>query len=273
MWTVSKIILASALLLGAAAAGAHDLWIEPATFAPRPGEPVALRLRVGQDLVGEPLPLIPQLVREFVAVDAQARRAPVANRPGADPAGVLRAAAPGALVIGYHSHPSRVVLEADKFNAYLAEEGLDAVIALRAERGETTMAVREQFARCAKSLLRVGGGVGGGVGAAGAADQTLGLPLELVAEADPDALGANGVLPLRLSYLGQPLAGALVVAMNSRDPADKQLQRSDRDGRVRFTLRAGGGLWLIKAVHMVAAPAGADADWSSYWASLTFETR
>jgi hypothetical protein len=32
-------------------------------------------------------------------------------------------------------------------------------------------------------------------------------------------------------------------------------------------------MWLIKAVHMVPAPAGARADWASFWASLTFDMR
>jgi len=32
-------------------------------------------------------------------------------------------------------------------------------------------------------------------------------------------------------------------------------------------------MWLVKAVHMVPAPAGSDADWRSFWASLTFESR
>jgi len=41
---------------------------------------------------------------------------------------------------------------------------------------------------------------------------------------------------------------------------------------VRFKLRP-GGMWLIKAVHMVPAPADSHADWASYWASLTFEMR
>ena len=30
-------------------------------------------------------------------------------------------------------------------------------------------------------------------------------------------------------------------------------------------------MWLIKAVHMIPAPQGVDAEWSSYWASLTFQ--
>ena len=76
-------------------------------------------------------------------------------------------------------------------------------------------------------------------------------------------------LPMRLTFQGEALAGALVVAMNSRNPADKQSARSDAQGRVRFALRS-GGLWLVKAVHMERAAVESDADWRSYWASLTF---
>jgi hypothetical protein len=31
------------------------------------------------------------------------------------------------------------------------------------------------------------------------------------------------------------------------------------------------GMWLVKAVHMIEAPAGSGAQWASFWASLTFE--
>jgi uncharacterized GH25 family protein len=91
-----------------------------------------------------------------------------------------------------------------------------------------------------------------------------------VAERNPYTLGADEALPLRLTYGDQPLAGALVMALNSLHPAARQAARTDRDGRVRFNLRP-GGMWLVKAVHMVEAPAGADAEWASFWASLTFE--
>ena len=41
---------------------------------------------------------------------------------------------PGLLVIGYRSNPSAIELAAEKFNQYLKEDGLDAVVALRARR-------------------------------------------------------------------------------------------------------------------------------------------
>jgi len=60
----------------------------------------------------------------------------------------------------------------------------------------------------------------------------------------------------------------LVVAFNKLNPDEKQSVRSDAQGRAKFRVDA-NGVWLIKAVHIL--PAG--ADWSSYWASLTFERK
>ena len=101
-------------------------------------------------------------------------------------------------------------------------------------------------------------------------DRPLGFTLELVAEGNPYTARPNQDMPVRLTYENRPLAGALVVAMNRLNPAEKLSARTDKDGRARFKLRP-GGMWLIKAVHMVPAPAASHADWASYWASLTFE--
>jgi uncharacterized GH25 family protein len=244
---------------------AHDMWIVPTTFSPEPGEIVGVRLRIGQDLLGDPLPRNPALVNQFVVEDAAGRK-PVIGRDGADPAGFVRVAVPGLLVIGYRSNPSAIELAAETFNQYVKEEGLDAVAALRARRNETGASAHELFSRCAKSLVLSGSP------SEAQGDRRLGFPLELVAERNPYAIPAAQDLPVRLTYENRPLAGALVVAMNRLNPSEKLAARSDNDGRVRFRLRP-GGMWLIKAVHMVPAPAGANAEWASFWASLTFELR
>ena len=242
---------------------AHDMWIEPTTFRPEVGQILSVRLRVGQDLLGDPLLLDPSLVNQFVVQDGDGRR-PIVRRAGSDPAGLVRVATPGVLVIGYHSHPSAIEMAAEKFNQYLKEEGLDAVSATRASRKETGAAARELFSRCAKSLVFSGSSNDD------RGDRRLGFPLELMAERNPYAAGADRDLPVRLLYENQPLAGALVVAMNRLNPAEKMSARTDAEGRVRFKLQP-GRMWLIKAVHMVPAPADARAEWASFWASLTFE--
>ena len=253
---------AGAALFCAAPVFAHDLWIEPTTFAPRPGQLVGVKLRVGMNLEGDPVPRYASLIRQFlVATDSD--RKPLPGREGADPAGFLRATGTGMEVLGYFSSPSRIELPAEKFNAYLEDEGLDPVIAARARRGQADTPGRELYSRCAKSLIL------SGPASEAKGDRRLGFPLELVAERNPYALRDGGDVPIRLLWQGRPLEGALVVAVNSAAPKEKLSARSDSEGRVRFRLRP-GGMWLVKAVHMVPA-SGADADWQSYWASLTFE--
>lgn len=261
-YRAAGLIIATLLVWTAPPLRAHDAWIEPTQFHPAAGAIVGARLRVGQNLIGDPLPRDGARIREFVVEDGSGRR-PLIGHDGDDPAGVLRVAAPGLLVIGYHSYPSVVTEASQKFERYLAEEGLDAIAVERARSGATGD-VRELFSRCAKSLV-----LSGPVGAA-QADRALGFTLELVAERNPYDAGAGEALPVRLTYEGRPLAGALVVAINRDDPAGKLAVRSDADGRVRFVLPR-GGFWLVKAVHMIPAPAGTDAQWQSFWASLTFD--
>ena len=74
---------------------------------------------------------------------------------------------------------------------------------------------------------------------------------------------------MRLLYQGKPLAGALVMALDTTDAQTPQQVRSDAEGHASFTLPRAGA-WLIKAVHMIPAPRDAGADWESFWASLTF---
>lgn len=251
------------LLLGFLLSGpvlAHDFWIEPSTFRPAPGGRVAVRLRVGQNLLGDPVPREPQRIERFAAINGTGE-AGVPGVPGSDPAGWLSPSSPGLTWIVYDSGHDSVQLDAAKFDAYLGEEGLERIRKLR-KAGPGP--VKEIYSRCAKSLLAVG--VGPGVGY----DKVLGLELELVAEKNPYALKPGEDLPLRLLYKGKPLDGALLVAIPKGAPDSRVSARSDRHGKAAVRLDR-PGFWLVKAVHMVPAPAGSGAEWESLWASLTFE--
>ena len=230
-------LLVVAIVLSRASLTAHDMWIDPTTFSPESGQIVGVRLRVGQDLLGDPLPRDPAIINQFIFEDAAGRK-PLVGRDGADPAGFLRVATPGLLVVGYRSNPSAVELTAEKFNQYLKEEGLDAVAALRGRRNETGTKAHEIFSRCAKSLIL------SGTAKEEEGDRPLGFTLELVAERNPYAIRAGQDLPVRLTYENRPLAGALVVAMNRRNPSEKLSARTDSDGRVRFRLPL-AGMWLV----------------------------
>ena len=261
---VCAAVVAGLAIIAAAQAtlAAHDMWIEPAAFMPQPGQVVALRLRVGQGLLGDPLAHDARLIREFIVDDGSGRK-PVVAREGGDPAGLIRPLASGLAVVGYYSTPSVVELTPEKFNQYVEEEGLDAVAAERAKRRLLAAGGRDAFTRCAKSLVLTG------ASSPDQQDRALGFPLELVAGGNPCALDASRDLPVTLTWQGRPLAGVLVQAMNRKNPAEVQRQRTDRNGRVSFHV-GNEGTWLIKAVHMQLAAGSDGHDWESYWASLTF---
>ena len=250
------------ILLASTGALAHELWIEPSGFRPAPGELVRLRLLVGERLAGEPVPRNDAWIERFEALhDGVSAR--VVGIDGGDPAGLLRPEAGGVLVV-YASRPAYVEVDPSKFENYLDAEGLDAPRAARAQAHATAIPGRERFSRCAKALLAVDGRSGRG------AITPAGLTLELIPESDPYALGPGDNLTVRLLYLGRPLAGALVKAMEREDPLDPVVSRTDAAGRARLRLPRAGA-WLIHAVHMVPARGDPRADWESFWASLTFE--
>jgi uncharacterized GH25 family protein len=255
--------LSACALFAAQQAFAHDLWIEPSLFRPAVGERVAVALRVGQQLRGEPTPRIPPLIDRFV-LQARTREVPVVGRGGADPAGWTVVGEAGLQWLGYQSNAYPMTIEPQKFEAYLKEEGLERVIALRANKGQSSMPGRERFYRCAKALLAVP--------AEATLPKPLGFTLELMPRRNPYALRAGEALPLSLTFRGKPIANVLVVAMRKEAPQKAVHARTDAAGRVSLPLD-GEGFWLVKAVHMEAAPPGAEVDWESWWASMTFDLR
>src|SRR5207245_11530925 len=130
--------------LGAAAACgvaapllAHDFWIESPSCRPQLGELVGLVLGVGQGFRGDPVPLMPDKIVKFVTVSPAGAETRVDGVAGRDPAGRARVTEPGYVIVGYRSSPSSLELPADKFEAYLKEEGLEKVSEARARRGES----------------------------------------------------------------------------------------------------------------------------------------
>jgi uncharacterized GH25 family protein len=262
---IARLLIIAVLTLSAIPLAAHDMWIEPTSFLPDAGSVVGLRLRIGQDFLGDPLPRDPALIDQFITVDATGRK-PVYGHDGGDPAGLIRVTEPGVVIAGYQSHPAPIVIPAPTFNQYIKDEGLDAIAQLRAGRNQTNSEAREIFARCAKSLVRYGTPTNT------QGDRTLGFTLELVAQKNPYTLRAGEDFPVDLTYEGRPLSNALVIAMNRANPMAKLTARTDAKGHVNFRLPQ-DGTWLIKAVHMIPAPAGTNAEWESFWASLTFQLK
>jgi len=266
----SALALLLALVFGSAQVAAHDFWIMPARFQSPAGSTLALALRVGEDLRGEPVTRQARRVERFIIRGPDGER-PVGGKEGQDPAGLASLPTPGLYIVGYRSLPSSVTLTASKFEQYLAEEGLEAIIEQRKKMGRSHTPGVEIYSRCAKALVRADAPIGQASAPDASMtgyDRPLDFRLELIPETNPydTSIATQRV---RLLYDGRPLQDTLVVAVPQHARVPKQSARTDADGRVVLTLTP--GVWLVKAVHMVQAPPGVVAEWESLWASLTFE--
>lgn len=191
--------------------------------------------------------------------------------------------------------PHLITLKPQDFTSYVTAEGLEAVVAERARRGESAKPGRERYARYAKALVRIGSATASSptMSAAANASETRSaatqssstisaatrevgdmLALELVPERDPYTVHIGDRLPLRVLFRGKPLSGALVSGVYAssvgRPDEFPVSARTDAQGRVTISL-AFPGPWLIRMVHMVRLDGAPDADWESFWGSLTFD--
>ncbi len=262
-----KPLLPSLLLTLAVAspAVAHDFWIEPSSLRPAVGERVGIALRVGQELVGEPVPRRSNRIVRFDQIDPGGVVRPLDGLAGADPAGLFLPVAPGLHWALYQGNRAVLQLEAAKFSAYLREEGLERIVDERAALGESDRAGRETYSRSALAALcaRGEGALAGAVG-------PFGLTLELVPESDPCSWRAGDEIAVRLLFRGKPLAGARFEALHAERLEDRPAGRTDDQGWIRIRLDQ-PGRWLLKAVQMERALAIPEIEWESFWASLRFE--
>ena len=240
---------------------AHEFWLAPSTHHAEVGEQVAINAMIGEGSKAASLERRPSHIRRFQVFDGQIR-SDVDGRRFRRPTGRFTGRTVGVHVISYESEPQLVELTGDKFEKYLRSEGLDEVLLDRQAAAEPAKAVRESFSRYAKSLVQVGGSSDG--------DAVLGLPMEIVALANPFRLVSGDTLVVRVLLEGEPLPGVLVKAFALGDETVRRGVRTDGAGLARFPVTT-SGRWLLNAVFMERAEQDDALDWTSWWASLTFE--
>lgn len=253
------------LCLSTAALYAHEFWLEPETFRLQPGERTVLMMRVGENFKGEVWKFGQSRVLSFLQCHRSATKplAPIITDGAAAPVPLLLEQQ-GTYLIGLHTSPKFIELDAEKFTHYLKEEGLTDILELRHARGEAKKAARELYRRCAKTLIQVGN----------TADETgstvLGFPLEIIPEQNPYALNAGETLRAKILFQAAPLAQAQVKIWHKHNGKVKtQLLYTDEQGLVEFSIVPQGS-WMISLVKMIEAADKAQADYESFWASLTF---
>lgn len=244
---------------------AHEFWITPGSFTPSLGEAVTLKLQVGENIKGDPVPFSKPYVAAFRHYSKQGVRELASALPTSGQSNAsLTFDLGGTHMLAIDTHPNQVTLSADRFNAYLHDEGLDAIIKMREIAGKASLPGRERYRRHIKTVLNVDNKTDA------TAMARTGQRLEIIPLTHPTHKSPGDMLNFLLLFEGKPLVGTLVKAWHQKDEQVFIIRaRSDKDGIVRFTLPFSGA-WMMSTVHMIAVLDAAETDWESFWGNLTF---
>lgn len=264
---LSSLLLAGLCCLAAWPAAAHEFWLQARPPMTAVAGVTELTLRVGENFDGELTPFVDErtvALRHYAAGAVTDLAARLPRRTA-----VPRLAVPlpaGTSLIAFDSQPIEFSLSADRFHAYLHDEGLDHVIEQRKAAGKDTTPGRERYRRHVKTLLQAGP-VSDGTYAL-----RTGQRMEITPLSDPFAAAPGATLRFRLSFDGKPLSDVLVKGWHRHRDQSQLLiirARTDAAGEVGLSLPYAGE-WMVSAVHMQPAQGAANADWDSYWGNLTF---
>jgi uncharacterized GH25 family protein len=268
----------SATLVIALAAGspvhAHDFWLQPDAFWASSNADIPLSLQVGHGTFRQRSPIPARRITQFQAVTPDGATVDLRSRltlGSATGDGDLQFPESGQYILVFQTdHEAQTHLPSIRFNDYLRSEGLTPALQERARSKHMEKDGSERYSRCAKSVLQVGP-----VNAQSQDHLTrpVGLPLEIVPEADPYSSPAPSTLPVRVLYQGQPLAGALVKMTDLKNDASPyELHLTDQTGRARFSMPH-SGTWLLNVIWTRALPPTEEVDFETTFSSLSFGFR
>jgi uncharacterized GH25 family protein len=256
---------------GVAQVVAHDFWLQPSEYWISPDALTPMTLQVGHGPFRQRSPIPARRITRFQAIAPNGTVVDLQNRlqPGqAAEDGDFRFTTPGAYVLVLQTDDSaQAHLPSIRFNDYLRVEGLTPALDQRARANQMDRDGSERYSRCAKSVVQVG--------PVGPSPQTgvgkpVGLPLEIVPEANPYGVPRQPILPVRVIYAGHPLAGALVKLTDlNNDASPFEVHLSDRDGRASFTMPSSGS-WLLNVIWTKILPRSEETDFETVFSSLSF---
>lgn len=246
----------------------HEMWLQPSAFTVAPGEPVGITLLVGDAADVKPWKFAWEKLNSFRSYGPEGMRDEQATIGTIAKGGIIAPApswqAAGTHLLAFESNHQPHSMVAAKFNAYLKEDGLEAVVDARRRAGTTGRPGREIYSRRTKALIQVGATPTDGI------LQPIGQTLELVPEHNPYSPGSDTKFPVRTLFQGRALPGALV-ALTALATGSKPIQKqiTDAEGRAVFDVARRGG-WMVSVVWSRPIENNKAAEFETIFTSLTF---
>lgn len=242
----------------------YEVWLLPQKFSFQPGEKAVVTITTSNDFSGDPVDVqkesIEKTAHYFLSGSEDLK---AAVKEGAKDHLDITLSREGTHLVAMQSVPVSVKVDAEEFNTYLKDQGLDEAYSQREKTNALGKEGNETYSWYAKLLLQAGK----------AGDDTykkiVGTPLEIIPEKNPYMLKTGDFIRFKIVWQGKPLFGAMVkvfIKKNSRTGLQTIYTR--QDGMIEVPV-SGGGSWMVSVVKMIPSK-NAQADWRSFRASLVF---
>lgn len=253
------------IVILAVSANAHEFWLDPGKFIYKKGDAMTLRFEVGEDFHGEGWTGNREKVNSLQH-HKESGTVSIADRVSSNKGDSLRMPLDeeGTQMISFNSNNSFISLPAKEFETYLLEDQLGNALDYRKRNREQDSTGREYYQRSVKTIFQVGSRTTLNI------TKPTGLPLDLVPLQNPYQLKDEDSLTVKVLFRGEPVQGQyMVVWHRNREIFLKVAYRTDKNGEIRFPVLP-RSKWMVSTVRMERLPEGQQADWQSYWGSLTW---
>lgn len=266
---MKRILRTLPLLLLPVALLAHDTWLIPSTFAPKPGDKVQLRLATSMAFPTSDGAAAPDRITRFTLRTGAGSQSVAGYRvDGNFLVADVTLPQSGHAIVVLETKPRVLVMKPAEFSEYLKEEGAKEVLAARAASGQSSAPGRERYRKITKTILCVGD----------AKDQAFAqsdnLWLEVIPERSTCGLKSGDTLSVRVLFNGTAYAGAHLAAGYEGPTGHNYPVNLLTDAQGRATVKLDrAGVWYVRTHRILATAGDPEADWQSAFSTLTFEVR
>lgn len=259
-----RFITLTLILLTAFIAQSHEFWLQPRKFKYSLNEEMIIDFFVGENFDGEPWDMkknrIEKLDLSHLSKTIDLRQQ---VKPDAKEKLKYKFAEEGTYMLTMQTNNAYIELDAEKFNEYLKEDGLENALELRTKSNTLDKPTKEFYSRFVKLLVQAGNQT----------DNTFskktGMRIEIIPKQNPYLLKSGDYLQCLVLFNGQPSAHQMVKVWNKiGNTTFQQNNYTENDGTIKFPISSKGP-WMVSTVMMIPSEKPG-ADWQSFWSSLVF---
>jgi uncharacterized GH25 family protein len=244
---------------------AHEFWLEPQQYIFSRTDEINIRFKAGEAFTGDNWKGSREKITELKLFYADIVD-DLTDAISEDEGDSLQFSIheEGTALVTFNNTNSFIELEAEKFNAYLLEDGLQSAIDYRKQNNETDSIGREFYQRSVKTILQVGA-----LKTEVYKKQTA-LPVDIIPLSHPYKLSNGDTLKVKVLFRGEALPNIKIRTWHKLlGKVTDTSFISNAKGEISFPVNTTGE-WMLSCIIMIRLINDPKAQWQSYWGSVTW---